>query len=327
MPSVLTARRWRVVRWGVLVAMVVGLSLAWILGPPEQCRDAATDTQVWRVCEPVSLASPPVLVLLLLAALLLVPDFAEVQLGGVLGLRRELADTQTRMAVVQRDVAQLNLLTARIAADAVAHSGSFAEAESHLHLHLERQAATAAALEAARAAAPVLAGRRSPGVYASAAVHAGMLGLAGFFPTWCGPVQAVGLTADGDALELTHDFFGVHAREVDRVRALLTEPGSGVLVDIDEVAWVAASRARDDDGEVVGALGVVLTAPRPSAEGGDLSTDQVDELAAAVETAARTYARLLVDLLGERPTVVVRPAGPGNGPPAAAGVLDKRGGA
>jgi hypothetical protein len=306
MPGWLTARRWRVLRWLVLAALMVALVVVWLLGPPVQCREAATDGGVFEVCEPVSLTSPVFWVLLVIAGLLLVPDFAEVQLGGLLGLRRELAETQTKIAVVQRDIAELNLAAARAAASAVsaaaAQAASSAEVESHLHLHLERQAETAAAVQAARAAQPVVGARRLPGVYASAAMHAGMLGLAGFFPQWCGPVQVVGLTLGSDGLEVTHDYFGVRTPERDRVQALLAEPSGAVAIDIDSRAWVAASRAIDDDGRVVGALGVVLSAPDvPS--GDDVPAERLEELAAAVETAARTYARLLVDLLGERPEV------------------------
>jgi hypothetical protein len=65
---------------------------------------------------------------------------------------------------------------------------------------------------------------------------------------------------------------------------------------------VSASRALDDDGRVVGALGVVLSPP-DIPFGQEVPRHRLEELAAAVETAARTYARLLVDLLGERPEV------------------------
>ena len=309
------AHRWRVLRWSVLAAMVLGLVVAWILGPPEQCKEAATDTRVVEVCEPISVTSPIVWVVLLGAGLLLVPDFAEVQLGGVLGLRREIVETQERVAGVQRDLAQMSLAMARAAAgaasSAAAQAESFAEVEQHLHLHMERQAATAAAVEAAQTERPVLPGRRSPGVYASAAMHAGMLGLGGLFPPWCGPVQVVGLTPDDGGLEITHDYYGVRAAYLDRVRALLAEPGE-VSVDLDEDAWVATCAALDDDGQAVGAVGVVLDELEPPADGQDLSTERLEELAAAVETAARTYARLLVDLLGERPSgdAVLGPAEP-----------------
>jgi hypothetical protein len=295
-----------VLRWTLLAALLIALVIVWLLGPPVQCRDAATDTGVYEVCEPVSLTSPVFWVFLVLAGLLLVPDFAEVQLGGILGLRRELAEAETKIALVQRDIAQLNLAAARAAASAVsataAQAASSADVESHLHLHLERQAETAAAVQAARAAQPGMAARRFPGVYASAAVHAGMLGLAGFFPQWCGPVQVLGLTLGSDGLEVTHDYFGVRKPERDRIMALLAEPGGAVSVDIDSRAWVTASRALDDDGRVVGALGVVLSPPELPAQH-DIRQERLEELAASVETAARTYARLLVDLLGERPEV------------------------
>jgi len=313
------AHRWRVVRWSVLAALVLGLVVAWILGPPEQCKEAATDTRVVEVCEPISVTSPIVWVVLLGAGLLLVPDFAEVQLGGVLGLRREIAETQERVAGVQRDLAQMSLAMARAAAgaasSAAAQAEAFAEVEQHLHLHMERQAATAAAVEAAHTERPVIPGRRSPGIYASAAMHAGMLGLGGLFPPWCGPVQVVGLTPDDGELEITHDYYGVRAAYLDRVRALLAEPSGEVSVDLDEEAWVATCAALDDDGRAVGAVGVVLHELEPPADGQDLSAERLEELAAAVETAARTYARLLVDLLGERasgPSVLppAEPPGP-----------------
>jgi hypothetical protein len=311
-PGWLTARRWRPLRWTLLAVLLIGLLTAWLLGPPVQCRDAATDTGVYEVCEPVSLTSPVFWVLLVVAGLLLVPDFAEVQLGGVLGLRRDLAETQTKIALVQRDLTELNLTAARAAASAVsataAQAASTADVESHLHLHLERQAETAAAVQAARAAQPGMAARRLPGVYASAAMHAGMLGLAGFFPQWCGPVQVLGLTLGKDGLEVTHDYFGVRGPERDRIMALLAEPTGEVSVDVDQHSWVTASRALDDDGRVVGALGVVLS-PTELPSRRDIRQERLEELAASVETAARTYARLLVDLLGERPEVTAGSAG------------------
>ena len=304
-------------RWSLLAALLIGLVVAWLVGPPVQCRDAATDTGVYEVCEPISLTSPVFWVLLVLAGLLLIPDFAEVQLGGILGLRRELAEAQTKVAQVQRDVAQLQLAVAGAVSAAAAHAASTAELESHLHFHLERQAETAAAVQAARAAQPVVGTRRLPGVYASAAMHAGMLGLAGFFPQWCGPVQIIGLTLGQDGFEATHDYFGVRNPDRDRIMGLLTEQTNEVSVDIDARSWVTACRALDDDGRVVGALGVVVSPP-DLPFGQDVPRHRLEEFAAAAETAARTYARLLVDLLGERPEVTTGSA------PAAASSANKR---
>ncbi len=304
--------RWRALRWSLVALLLVGAVIAWLVGPPEVCREAVAGSQVVTICEPISVASPVVLLGLLLIGLLLVPDLAEVQIAGVLGLRRDVEEARAALAVTQRQVAEMQVASI---ASSRADAESVAEVESHVHVHVERQAETAAAVQAARAGGPTEVSRTGPGGYALAALHAGMLGLAGFFPAWCGPVQVLGLSEDPEqGWVVTHDWFGVRSRFAERAVRLMREPGEAVAVDIDDEAWVAGCLATDDDGRVVGALAVVLDPQLPTPQSGDLdlAQDRMESLAAAVETAARTYARLLVDLLGERGrgTVALPSTGP-----------------
>ncbi len=302
--------RWRALRWALVALLLIGAVVAWLVGPPEVCREAVAGSRVVTICEPITLTSPVILMGLLLIGLLLIPDLAEVQIAGVLGLRRDVEEARAALAVTQRQVAELQV--AGIAASR-SDAESVAEVESHVHVHVERQAETAAAVQAARAGGPAEVTRSGPGAYALAALHAGMLGMAGFFPSWCGPVQVLGLSEDPEeGFVVTHDWFGVRSRFAERAVRLLQEPTDGVAVDIDDEAWVAGSLAADDDGRVVGALAVVLNPQLPVPQSGDLdlAQDRMEQLAAAVETAARTYARLLVDLLGERGRGTIGPPDP-----------------
>ena len=60
--------------------------------------------------------------------------------------------------------------------------------------------------------------------------------------------------------------------------------------------------ALEDDGSVVGAVAILIPHEDiPHAEGVVAADDLLRDMAAWVDTAASAYARLLIDVLGERP--------------------------
>ena len=103
-------------RWlGVVGLVVVGVSL-WLVLQPQRCADhvVARDsaTEIVRVCEPLGLASVPVIAGFVLIAALLAPDLTEISVGTVTfkqEIERRQSEVEQRQEVVEHAIAQLRL--------------------------------------------------------------------------------------------------------------------------------------------------------------------------------------------------------------------------
>lgn len=292
---------WRFVRRGALVAVLLWAAYMVLFVQPTHCRDAVADTTVVQVCEPVAVSSPAVLVVALVVALLVLPELNELELAGLVTLRRRVAETQTDVAELRAQVVHW-----QAAAESQALAGSTAGASAQVHVSIGRDHSTAAAIESQQGAPgePVALPLVPATVVGSAAVvafRAGLLGLDDVLPSVGVNVALVGFTLaeDGGHLEATHDVFPAPPELLDRADELLNDdwPIEGNMLATAEDGWIVASPAYNDDGEVIGALAAIFT---PPPDPGGIEGDPFEELAAAVEVAAAAYARLLIDLLGEQ---------------------------
>lgn len=282
-------------------------ALAWagymvLFVEPSQCKDAVADATVVEICEPVPVTSVQVLFVAVVVGLLVLPEVNELEIAGLIKLRTRVAQAEAEVAEVRAQLAQFE---ASAAAQAV--SGSLAASTTQINLHLaERQRATGLATQSligdpssfTGAAEEVVEEVGEPAVRA---VTAGLLGLAQTIPEFDGEVAVVGYTfaEDGEHLEPTHDVFGAQPDLLLQATALANDDAlwDGALLAQTADSWIIAAPSFTADEEPVGALAATLT-PTVDAPGDE---DPPEEVIAAVEVAAETYARLLVDLLGEQP--------------------------
>jgi hypothetical protein len=306
-----------VTRRVLLAIVLVAGPVALLWAEPQRCSDQVAGDVVLETCEPLAVESPLVLGYLLLVGALLLPEVADLEVAGVFKLRREIAEA--RADATEAKAAVLRLTTESVAV-ALAKGGDATGGTSTVHVNIGRDVATAAALSDAR-------GESSPeqplleelepvwedtGEAALVAFRAGMLGLSWILPAPYGDpadVRVVGFTIgeSGDQFELTHDPSGVGEGLATRALGLLNEdwPPAGSIRALGADGWIFAAAATDAQRRLIGALAAVLPPPRPAELAAlpddEVGRDEVEHFAAAVEVAAEAYARLLIDLLGERP--------------------------
>ena len=308
---------WTLTRRLVLAVFLIGGPVTLLLAQPQRCYDQVAGDVVLETCEPLPVQSPLVLGYLLLVGALLLPEVAELEVAGVFKLRRQIAEARAEAAEAKEAVLRL---TAENRAVALARGGDATGGTSTVLVNIGRDVATAAALSDARdepsLGQPLLEELEpvweDTGEAALVAFRAGMLGLPGILPAPYGDpadVRVVGFTIgeSGDQFELTHDPSGIGEGLAARVLGLLNEdwPPQGSVRALGSDGWIFTAPATDAQRRLVGALAAVLPPP-PHPEVAAFSDedggpDLVEQFAAMVEVAAEAYARLLIDLLGERP--------------------------
>ena len=272
-----------VLAWAANMVLRVGVSV---------CRDALAEAEVVRVCEPLAIASPQVLLVAVVVGLLFAPDLSELELGGLVTLKRRVEKAEAEVAQARADVALTRAeLTAQIA------TTSTASAQQLTYFDYRRTAGVAEALTSI----PPRSGRSGdPEQAATTAFLAGLVGLESHIMV---PpevdVSIVGFTRAGDRggrVEATHFSSAPHDTELHQFASAVVAdqwPITTTSVAVRDDGWVVIAPVHDDDGSLLGAFAAILhPADRLAA------VDEV-ELAASVEPAAQAYARMLIDLLGE----------------------------
>jgi hypothetical protein len=297
--------RW--VRRGLLVLLLAWGAWQLLDGPPRVCHEEVAATAVVQVCEPIPATDARALMFLLVAGLLLLPELSELEIAGLVTLRRKVDEAQADAAQARREVAQLSArLTAAAAATSMGN-------QTTLNFY-DRAQETGQALEEAEADRVVVDGpgdtppaaQEPAGAFAAAAFQAGLLGLTQFLPAWASSAEVIGFTlAEDGTYEPTYVVGDPGDQLVETVSRLVNEQLETTLIDVNPRRWLAAAKAVDDAGGRVGALAVLVRDPDlPPGPDGAVGggPEQFEELAAAVEVMAGSYARLLIDLLGEVPT-------------------------
>lgn len=276
------------------------------------CRGQVADnSSVVQVCEPISLTDPRLVWVLLAVLLLLMPDLSEIELGGVLSLKRIVQEVKADNDELRGAVAELRVTTAQIASQ-----------QQQVNIHLE----TATLPEAvATFQSDVVAGETGPlttaeetGAYATLAFSSALAGFVSeLFPAWEDEVTLIGwVLGENGTFEPTYLLDPQPASVVEEVAEELDPTavaGSPVAVSFHDGGVVVTAYAVTDPtfglGEkLVGALSVVLN-DEELGNGlvGDTATPQgppdLVTLAAGAEAAAGAYALLLLRVLGEPSTL------------------------
>ncbi len=109
-------------RWLWLSRALILVVLAWsaymlLFEQPERCRDELTEAGVAvEVCAPLESTAPEVLLGLLVIGLLLLPELTELEVGGVVTLRRAVAEARGEATQARAEAAEARLVSTQLAA-------------------------------------------------------------------------------------------------------------------------------------------------------------------------------------------------------------------
>lgn len=280
-------------KWGrrALLLVLLGLGV-WLLwdGLPQVCGQEVADASVVAVCRPLAVSDPRVWLFVLLVGLLLFPELSEFELGGVLTLRRRLDE-------VGEDARELKSELADIRLQATALSQAQATNQTAINVDARQQQSGAVQEEVAATPPDALGDDLAPGAYLQLAFNAGVAGLTSTLPVEVEEARLV-CYAVGDDGRLESIYRSDRSVEIEELTQTVNDMPGQASLSVGQQFVEAVDYARDPRGAgIVGA--VVLIVPRASMNVDDTSAQE--GLAAAAETVARTYAHLLVDLVGEQP--------------------------
>ena len=291
----------------VLAIFVVGV-LVWFTGwgLPQVCSQQLPDGSATpvKVCEAMSATDPRALLFLLVVGALVLPDLAELEVGGVLKVRRQLDDVKGEASELKNELAHVRTQVMTAAA-AAASSHSKASVETY-NVYPGRRADVGSALvEVAGAGDGDFDDGEELGAYAAIAFESGFYGLPRYLSDEMTPAAVAGYVFDDDELTLysVATRGGEAADALEQAQRSATAPNlTGVFFELGSHFYEVTAPACDDRGLVVGAIAV-----RMPATAGTLDDDDDQDTVGTVELMANTYARLLIDVMGEKPREV--PAG------------------
>lgn len=293
------AGRW--VRRGVLALLVLG-ALIWFggWGSPETCSQQLSQgspTPV-TVCSDMTLTDARALLFLLVIGGLLLPEVAELEVAGVLSVRKQVDEAKDEVTGLKTELAHIRaeILTA---ATAASHSRSKASVENYNVFPGRAADVRRAYKEIQDGGDGELDQSEQRGADAAVAFEAGFYGLTRYLTERMTPAVVVGyLFGEDDQLRLDslvtsgEGTAGLEAAQ----RAASPPPTSGVFYDAHDDGYVLSAPACDDQGLTAGVLAVRV--PSTSAALDELN---VEDAVGAILLIAGAYARLLIDLMGEKP--------------------------
>ena len=292
---------WVACRRVLLVALLVGATV-WLFffGLPEVCSQqlpAASNRPV-DVCETMSVSDPRAALFVLVAGLLLLPELSELEVAGVVTVRKELKEAKDEVSGLRTELTHIRneILTA---ATAAAHSQSKASVENYNVFPQRATDVRRAYKEVGGDGDGEFDESEERGAYAAVAFEAGFDGLTRYLTDGMTPAVVAGYqfnAADELELDLMTTRGDVPAVCQDALLGASPPRTSGVFFDDSINGYMLSAPACDDQGLVVGALVVLM--PEKVA-----NPDQVDEedTVGTVVMMANAYARLLIDVMGETP--------------------------
>lgn len=286
-------RRWpRRVALGVLLAF--GVVVLWV-GPPVTCHQEFVDGVTVRLCETMRLADPRSGLYLLLVALLLFPEVSELEIGGVLTLRRRLDEIGGEATRLKSELADMR-------SEALALSQSSATNRTEVTTVVARPEQTGELLAAASAAPLDETVDVDAAAYAQLAFVAGVAGLPYALPAIAAGSTVLAYTPSEDGrLEVNAASSEPAGWEVEPVTRLVNEHPPEPRVQRMSDCWAVTAPVLDARQRLLGAVAVLLDPALPGVPASDTPTSaEAEEMGALAEVAAQVYSRLLVDLLGER---------------------------
>ena len=270
---------------------------------PRTCREELHEGKAVELCGQLTLTDPRVVIVAVIVGLLLIPEVAELELFGVLKLRREV---EQQVGEVQRQVQALATTVNTVVA-----TTSAATASPHQTVVVNpREEQVDEAIRDAQTEDPRdITDDEETGAFAIAAFKAGFLGLRLTLPAWGHGARLVGFRRDEAALvylaEAPSD--AVPDRLLAEVTALVNEVGSGtVRVGMGDLV-VYAQQAAVPGRSSPGALAVIVDAA-------DVEQVEDAEVGAQVDLLTGAYSVLLLDVLGQRRTLSGSASGTGGTP-------------
>lgn len=277
------------------------------------CRDEVADSTVVQVCEPIGLADPRLVWVVLAGLLLLLPDVSELELAGVLSLKRAVAEVESQAEQLRGEVQQASAALSAVTQQLAVQSTAQGQGQSQ---QLVVQMPSAAQVEnffneMASNDVTALTVEEEAGGYASLAFASAMTGmLSEVFGPWADRARLVGWVGQPDGtFDSTYIVQVVAVEEAGQVAAALTHPDTGVgpfLIDFPDSGCAITALVPDlygtRSGKPLGALSIFVGPPEPGV------TDDLDALAANTVAAAGAYGLLLQRVLGEPSTLEASPS-------------------
>jgi hypothetical protein len=305
-------------RRGVALVLLIGAGLALYNDKvPERCSDQISDGKLFEnVCSTVSATDPISIWFLLVLVVLLLPDLSEIEVGGVLKLKRtveeaqqEVEQTKAKAQELRADFTSLRqdaIAGAEAAAEAVAASVAKSMAQAGVIFNLGDSGEQIAkfwnaAVGGEEPSTPQLGTAEKRGAYTFLAFTAALRGLTQeLFPALQQSITLVGFTLDqSGGFTATHTTENLPQPIVDAIEDDLTadpEFATRMPSFIGDDGWIAVtSLAYAGDGKLVGALAVVTSEDLTDAAQAGFQHD----LAVGAAAAAGAYGSLLTQLLGE----------------------------
>lgn len=280
---------------------------------PEVCHDevASSDTAdrpvdlVVRVCEPMGAADPRVLLFLLVVFLLLLPLFSEIEVAGLVRVKKQVEEAELEVQGLRESVRTAQAQVATLAASVAATSTSRAKVEYHHHAHRGE--------DSGEVQQQVLAGSAqvdaTVGAYAQAAFTAGLVGLESLLVIREPQALLFFTVGEDGSYEVSQTAGDFSAALAEHVLTLVNTDQVSSFADQLGNELVVTSPALNDDDSSLGAVAAVFAQ-------GDANpvAEDMQDLFAEVSNLASAYARLLADLLGETGRVMEGSDGTGKGP-------------
>jgi hypothetical protein len=249
-----------------------------------------------RLCETMRLGDPRAALYVLLAALLLFPEVNELEIGGVLTLRR-------RLDQMGGEARELKSELAEIRSQAFALSQSAASNRTEVNTTIVgRPEETGELLAEASTAPHDETADVNAAAYAQLAFVAGVTGLPQALPAIATGSTVLAYTpSETGQLEVNAASTQPTTLEVEPVTRLVNEDPPEPRVQRMSDCWAVTAPVLDARQRLLGAVAVLLDPAMPGVPDGATPTAaEAEEMGALAELAAQVYRRLLVDLLGER---------------------------
>ena len=289
-----------------------GWMLVWG-GIADVCRDEIADSKVVQVCEPIALTDPRLVWVVLAVLLLLLPDVSELELAGVLSLKRAVAQVEGQAEVLRGEVRQtsaaLSTLTQQLTVQATAAQG---QSQSVVLQVPPAGQYSSFVKDVESGDTSALTVDEEVGGYASLAFTSAMTGmLSEVFGEWSNRVGLVGWVTQGNGRfrpsYLVDDSVDQLAVDVIGDALDVADPSSGTFVTelpdlVIVTAFAPAPLTSATQVRIVGALSVLIDSAEP------VVVDDLDDLAAKTLAAAGAYGLLLQRVLGEPSTLEVSAA-------------------
>lgn len=301
------AAKW--IRRAVLLgALVWACYLLLFHGVPTVCHQELNDAgTAVRVCGPMEAHDPRVFLYLLVVGVLAFPELSELEIAGLLTIKRRLDEAKAEATELKRDLGDI-----RTQAFAAVTAAISAKQQVDVTVNVDRSEQTGQALnEAAGAGDGVLDETETLGAYAQLALEAVVAGLPDQLSDSLGPNASIQGFTFGDDEDLELSFVASRsgaASSLDELREtdhFVVPKVDGVYIYPRSGHWIATAPAREDDRNVVGGIAVVAVAEEFHAGPGPLTSDEMNDFAAQAVIVGGIFGRALIDLAGEVPRVIV----------------------